>query len=45
MATKKARKSLKKGKKLSGTTLKRSTLQRMTLQRRAHGGRRGGFWE
>jgi len=43
MATKRTRKSLKKGKKLSGTTLKRSTLQRMTLQRRAHGGRRGGF--
>ncbi len=40
MATKKARKSVKKGKKLTRGTKQ----ERLTLQRRAHGGRRGGFW-
>lgn len=43
MATKKARKSVKKGKRLT-TAAKQRAQQRITLQRRMHGGARGGLW-
>lgn len=36
---KKARKTLKRGKRLGGTKLQRSAMQRVTLQRRMRGGR------
>ena len=40
MATKKARKRVKKGKKLT----RGQKQERVTLQRRVRGGGRGGFW-